>query len=313
MVTRLLSGVCYDWRAQATLDTSDDAIEGLAFRDGHLAVTATSLTFTGDQDTELQLPLTVEFAALERIGDRVFIVAGNGNQLCAVVVNSELEFTFIPIRCESSSLHAVAIHSSDLFVVGCRDRVDAYFFEPPEFVKFASLECAERPVMTFLPHPMVLLAVAAGTLLQFFIVTPAGLVPTGDFSIAKSPDIVSSYPVMRLRALQHTDSGDLLGASDRLFFRVGLPSSIFPMPIPPCSEYVLYTALTVGHFGVLTAFFSGQPVTQESFHSHVTADEFHFSRQFLSSEGSIGEFLTSSEDFRHSRIVCDHRETRDSP
>jgi hypothetical protein len=110
--------------------------------------------------------------------------------------------------------------------------------------------------------------------LAFYVVTTHGFVQTNEFT--NQEGIVGNMLMMPFTEMHVTKRNTFLAASTKIFVRVPLSNSMFPHPIRLTSDYILYSALTIGHFGILNDFFQHGEVRPGSFYKKIHSEGFRF-------------------------------------
>lgn len=277
VITKFGNGVLYNWWMQRREE--NNYIDVMKFREGEIVVLPHSIVYREDGDTPITqyvLNESLVFASISNIGNnQAMVVAGNASLLLVLFLHEDLVFRVVNVDNVSNTQKEVSIHSSDLFVVCSSETVDAYMFKENKYHYFTSLQC-EVDVACFLDHPMALLLVSFIDSLHFYIVTGQGFIPTEQITIKPVPGVMSSKPFPQLHCIRRTDKTSLLAASENLFFRVVLKKSLFPLPIPKESEFVLFTALSLSNFSVVSEFIRGPDINPVCFDEIVTAEGFRF-------------------------------------
>ena len=277
VITKFANGVSYNWWMQRREKQND--IELMSFQKGEVIVYPSRIVYQEDSKTISEFPvhdLSLKYAAIADVGNnQAMVVAGSSDKIIAVFLNERFEFRTVTVNCISSEQRKVSIHSSDMFVVCSENTVDAYMFKEGAYHCFASMSC-KVSTACFLDHPMALLLLSFSDSLHFYIVTGSGFIPTDQIPLETVPEVTFSKPFPPIHCVRRTDKESLLAASEHLFFRVILKKSLFPQPIPMNSDFVLFTALSLSNFSVVSEFIRSSNIDPNCFNQFVTAENFRF-------------------------------------
>ena len=277
VITKFANGVSYNWWLQRREKQKD--IEMMSFQKGEVVVYPNNIVYQEESKVVAEFPIEefcLTYAAIANVGyNQAMVVAGNNDKILVVFVNESLQFRTVDVKNVSDTQHKVSIHSSDMFVACSENSVEAYMFDKGAYHCFTSMQC-KASTLCFLDHPMALLLLSFSDSLHFYIVTGSGFIPTEDIPIEPVPGVTSSKPFPPIHCMRRTDKESLLAASEHLFFRVILKKSLFPLPVPINSVFVLYTALSLSNFSVVSEFLRGPDVDPKCFDQVVPAESFRF-------------------------------------
>lgn len=200
------------------------------------------------------------------IVDDVLLVFSCCEQKAVVVIYKDSTFGCYSVVADDLKPLRVTFHSTDLFAVSESNAVRIFFNTGCEYAEISRARlAASNPLCLFLPHPLVVLAVASEHSLSFYGVTSMGLEEYKTISTAK---------IQAMKYIEKTQS--LVIATKRTLFKLILPSDCLPKPRDLDSEYVVTTALSMCKFRLIDDFVHNKLPDLSSFVETIDAESFSF-------------------------------------